>query len=284
MIGASSAIAMDRTLDRRQALKLVGSVTVTGGLAGCSLMEDVEQPGTETSPQTQTPSQTQRTDRGTSTTTQKPTTQTTSTTEKEDPQGKSVSVSTPDGRTVSGTLYGSGSCGVVFAPGVGYDKSDWKPQSEKIASADHTALALDLNFDKPSQNVQTIIGGVNYLRTKQNAKTIVLVGASAGANAVVKANTSSEVDADGSVIIAPGKAEEYAPDLSGRKLFVVGKNDKERFVQTTKMMHERTSEPKMLRTLSTDEHAQEIFSTNQGSKLTKQIVDFANTTCSSKSN
>lgn len=287
--GPSSVLAMDGTFDRRQALKLVGSVAVTGGLAGCTLMENVEQSGTESSPQNQTQAQssTQRTTQPTehphTTTSTQTKTSTQTTPEKKGPQGTLVSVSTPDGRTVTGTLYGSGSCGVVFVPGVGYDKSDWKPQARKVASAGHTALALDMNFDKRPQNVQTTIGGVSHLQTKQNAKTIVLVGASAGANAVVKANTNPDVDADGSVIIAPGKAEEYAPDLSGRKLFIVGKNDEERFVQTTKMMHERASQPKKLVTLSTGKHAQGIFSTSQGSKLTKYIVDFVATTCSSES-
>lgn len=114
-------------------------------------------------------------------------------------------------------------------------------------------------------------------------ETIVLIGSGSGATAVVRANTVSETNIAGSVIIAPGGGVAYAPDLSGRLLFIVGKNDDTRYVKTTKGMYQQASEPKRLVTLPTGKHGQAIFNTNQGSKLTDLITTFVSTTCS-KSN
>lgn len=300
---------MERTIDRRQALKLLGGVAISAGLAGCTSEEGDQSTNptttsrpspaqtmthTQTATTTETPSPTATpspTETPTATATKTPTpsptataTKTPSPTPTPTPtptkKGKTVSFKSRDGRTITGTFYGSGSCAVVFAPGVGYSRDDWAPQALTVAEAGHAALTVDLNFDNRAHNVDTLVGAASYLREKHNIETIVLVGASAGANAVVKANTVARTNVAGSVIIAPGRARAYAPDLSGRLLFVVGKNDDRRFVLNTKQMYQQASEPKRLVTLPTDKHAQEIFATNLGGELTNLIVEFVNTVCS----
>lgn len=287
-------LEMDGTIGRRRTLKLLGGLAITGSLAGCTSEEKPSNPsqtntagGTDTQ---STPAETSNptttttsTETPTATATQTETTTPTATstpTETNSSKGKTVSFKSNGGRTVKGTLYGSGSCAVVFAPGAGNERASWESQANAIAKAGHTALTVSLNHGKSSGMSKTLVGAVSYLREKQGAKTVVLVGSSAGANAVVQANTVAGTNIDGSVIIAPGRAVSYAPELSGRLLFVVGEGDKKQYVGTTKAMHKRASKPKRLVTLPTDKHGQEIFDTEQGSKLMDLIAEFATTVCS----
>jgi type II secretory pathway pseudopilin PulG len=294
---------MDRTIDRRQALKLLTGVAVTSGFAGCTSEKEAGQNTTQTAnnsktTQTVRPSPTQTTTQiqrqtqtqtptatSTATPTATPTTTPTATptatpTETKPSKGTTVSFESSDGRTIKGTFYGSGSCAAIFAPGNGYSRTDWAPQALSVAKAGHAALTVDFSSENRFQHVKTLVGATSYLRTKKNIETTVLVGSSSGANAVVKANTVSETNTAGSVIISPGGATAYAPDLSGRLLFVVGKNDDTRYVQTTKGMYQQAPEPKRLVTLPTSKHGQAIFDTEQGSKLTNLIVTFIETACS----
>lgn len=273
---------MDRSISRRQTMKLFCGVAVTGSLAGCTDDENAaDNSTTTTTTQEPTPTATQTATPSTETPEPTATEQPTTTTETtEQASGEEVSFSTSDDRTVKGTLYGSGSCAVIFAPGSEYDRTDWEPQASTVAGEGHTALTISLNADNRAANPKTIAGAVSYLQDEQGAETVVAVGASSGANAIVKANTISGTNLDGSAIISAGEGDSYATELSGRLLFVVGKNDETRYVQTTKGMHQQAPDPKRLEELPTDGHGQGIFETDQGDALTNIIVEFSNTVCS----
>lgn len=264
-------------------MKLFCGLAVTGSLAGCteddSAAKNTTKTTTTTTTTTATQTQSPTTETPEPTTTDSPTTTTTTET-TEQSSGKEVSFSASGGQTVKGTLYGSGSCAVIFAPGKGYDRTDWESQASAIAGEGHTALTVSLDFENRTANPKTIAGAVSYLREKQGAETVVTVGASAGANAVVKANTISGTNIDGSVIISPGGATGYATELSGQLLFVVGTDDKTRYVQTTKGMHQQAPDPKRLEELPTSKHGQDIFNSDQGAALENMIVEFSNTVCS----
>lgn len=275
---------MDQSISRRQTMKLFCGLAVTGSLAGCTEDENAgesNENGSQTttteaqtqSPATETPQQTATTEPTTTEATEE-TTETTT----EQASGEQVSFSAGDSQ-VEGLLYGDGSCAVVLVPGQEYDGSDWEPQASAIAEGGHTALAVSPGSGSAA-NPKMIAGAVSYLREKQGAETVVAVGASAGADALVKASTISGTGIDGSVVIAPGEAADYAPELSGRLLFVVGKEDEKRYVQTTKMMHQQAPDPKRLEELPTGEHGQAIFDSDQGSALKNMLVEFSNTVCS----
>lgn len=264
-------------------MKLFCGLAVTGSLAGCTSDDSPANNSSTTTTQEPTPTATQTsappTETPEPTATESPTTTTTTET-TEQSSGQEVSFSTNDDRTVKGTLYGSGSCAVIFVPGSEYDRTAWEPQASTVAGEGHTALAISLNADNRAANPKTIAGAVSYLREEQGAKTVVAVGASSGASAVVRANTISGTKIDGSIIISAGSAGSYATDLSGRQLFVVGEDDKTRYVQTTKRMHQQASNPKRLEQLPTDGHGLGIFETDQGNALENMIVEFSNTVCS----
>ncbi|RRJ30551.1 alpha/beta hydrolase [Halocatena pleomorpha] len=269
-------------------MKLFCGLAATGSLAGCTEDKSPAENTTTTEPESTapatrtTPPSTETTESTTEPTTAEPTTTESTTTETTtQSSGKEVSFSTNDDRTVKGTLYGSGSCAVLFVPGDESDRAAWEPQASTVAGEGHTALTVSL--DASSRGVtkaKTVAGAVSYLREKQSAKTVVAVGASSGASAIVRANTLSGTSIDGSAIISVGDAVSYAPELSGRLLFVVGKNDKKRYVQATSMMHQQAPNPKRIEKLPTDGHGRGIFDTDQGSALENMIIKFSNTVCS----
>lgn len=262
-------------------MKLFCGVAITGSLAGCTADENAAENSTTTEEPTTTATQTSTpsTETPEPTATEQPTTTTTTET-TEQASGETVSFQTSDDRTVEGTLYGNGSCAVIFAPGSEYDRTDWEPQASTVAGEGHTALTVSLDSDNRTGNPKTIAGAASYLQDEQGAETVVAVGASSGANAVVKANTISGTNLDGSAIISAGEGDSYATELSGRLLFVVGKNDETRYVQTTKGMHQQAPDPKRLEELPTDGHGQGIFETDQSDALANMIVEFSNTVCS----
>ena len=183
------------------------------------------------------------------------------------------------GDEVTATRWGDGDCAAVFLHGVGYGREDWAPQAAAVAESGHTALALALNHDDRESNVEATVGAVDYLRSERGVETVVLVGASAGANAVVKTDANTDLDVAGSFILAPGRAADLGGGLSGRKLFAVGEGDSQRFVETTEQLHNDAPEPKELVMLDSTEHAQGVFQTDAGERLQSLIVEFVNTVC-----
>ncbi|WP_458185904.1 alpha/beta hydrolase [Haladaptatus sp. NG-WS-4] len=269
---------MSRTPTRRRLLYTVG-VAATASLAGCSSLT-----GDETTTDSGT------TDGGTTDTQAGETTssETATTNETTDetitgtapPEGGGdVQFATSGGATVQGTLLGDGSCGIVFAHGAGFDRKSWLPEARRLAEKGYTCLTIDLNLDDGSTTAEYVLAAVQYLRQRVGVKNVVLVGASAGANAVVRANAQAKENTiDGTLALSPGKAADVASQMQGWKLFVVATEDDDRFVQTTKQMYENASRPKRHEMLSGSAHGQEIFKSNPYA-IRSLMNEFLKTVC-----
>ena len=150
-----------------------------------------------------------------------------------------------DDRTVEATLFGDGECGVVFAHGVGFDRHDWAPQARSIAEEGHLAFTVDLDMDDRESNAPDLVAAIAHLEDERGVETVVLIGSSAGANAVLRAHSLTEPGSiDGTVALAPGQDAEYADELEGRFLALVAEDDGERFVETTEDAYDRAPEAK----------------------------------------
>ncbi len=284
---------MTQTPTRRRLLQAVGVATAVS-LAGCSSGNDGANSTETTSKQgtgeaTTTGGTTGRGTTGRGTTTDDGTAnqtteadQTTETTTGTEPPegGGDVQFSTNGGATVQGTLLGEGSCGVVFAHGAGFDRKSWLPQARKIAEQGYTCLTIDLNLDDRSTTAGYVLSAVRYLRQRVGVESVVLIGASAGANAVVRANAQAEQGTiDGTLALSPGKSAEAASRMQGWKLFVVSRGDKGRFVRTTKQMHENAPKPKRLETVGGSAHGQRVFDTSQDYAVRSLMSELLNTVC-----
>ncbi|WP_266079215.1 alpha/beta hydrolase [Haladaptatus caseinilyticus] len=277
---------MTKTPTRRRILQAVGAATAVS-LAGCSSSGDG---ATETTSEAKNEPTTRgstieggTTSRGTSTTDESTTseTETDETTGGTNPPkgGGDVKFRTNGGATVRGTLLGEGPCGVVFAHGVGFDRKSWLPQARKLAEEGYTCLTIDLNLDDRSTTPEYVLAAVRYLRRRVGVKNVVLIGASAGANAVVRANSrAGSGTIDGTLAISPGKATESASGMQGWKLFVVSRGDKDRFVRTTKQMHENAPSPKRFEKISGSAHGQHAFEENDYA-MRSLMNELLNTVC-----
>ncbi|WP_458207276.1 alpha/beta hydrolase [Haladaptatus sp. NG-SE-30] len=264
---------MSRTPTRRRLLHTIGTAA-TIGLAGCSSLggdkttTDTEATGTgttdaettgggTTSKKTTSTSETTGTGETSSETTESTTTGTAP------PKGGDVQFSTSGGATVQGTLLGDGSCGVVFAHGAGFDRKSWLPQVRRLAEREYTCLTIDLNLDDRSTTPEYVLAAVRYLRKRVGVKKVMLVGASAGANAVVRANAQAKKGTiDGTLALSPGKSADAASQMHGWKLFIVSSGDDDRFVQTTKQMYQNAPKPKRQEIFGGSAHGQHVFESN----------------------
>jgi hypothetical protein len=278
----------DEHVTRRRALKGVAGLAVAGGLAGCTGSDGSESTGAtaesgsdDGSEATTTTTTTGPPADGGEAATETDDTEETETTEATSDESATRTLTFPSsaGDEVTATRWGDGDCAAVFLHGVGYGREDWAPQATAVAESGHTALALALNHDDRESNVEATVGAVDYLKSERGVETVVLVGASAGANAVVKTDANTDLDVAGSFILAPGRAADLGAGLSGRKLFAVGEGDSQRFVETTERLHSDAPEPKELVMLDASEHAQGIFDTDAGERLQSLVVEFVNTVC-----
>ncbi|SIR54308.1 hypothetical protein SAMN05421858_2733 [Haladaptatus litoreus] len=292
---------MTQTPTRRRVLQAVGAATAVG-LAGCSSEGDETTTGTtgqgtrkETEAATTAQSGTTTTGGGETETTGETTGETTDgtteeTTEQETPEetttgteppegGGNVQFSTSGGATVQGTLLGDGSCGIVFAHDTGFDRGVWNPQMKMFAGKGYTCLAIDLNLGNENTTPEYVLAGVRYLRQRVGVENVVLVGAGAGANAVVRANAQAGSGTiDGTLALAPGKNADVASRMQGWKLFVVSVDDESQYVQTTKQMHQNASNPKRHEKVTGGAHGQRVFEANK-SEMQSLLGGLLSTVC-----
>lgn len=183
-----------------------------------------------------------------------------------------------DGESVSvdGVSFGSDDapCGIVFVPQINMDRTSWTTQAEALTGDDRFGLAID-----PEENrSEAIRGALEYLRTTVGVEHAVLIGASIGGEAAVVAAAAAG-DVDGLVALSPGGGTDHASAVRARSLFVVAEDDDERFVETTRTLHENAPEPTRVEVLPGDDHGQRLFETDRGDELEQWIDDLIETAC-----
>lgn len=193
------------------------------------------------------------------------------------PEAEDVTFESTDGTRIEGAVYGDSDCGVVLTPQINRDRESWEEYAQYLADEGYLAVAINEDEDdRPG----SVLGATRYLTEERDARRVVLLGASSGGEASVIANARAEIDAvAGVVALSPGGGTDYASDLRGRKLFVVAEDDDERFVQTTREIHERAPEPKELQVYSGSEHGQELFETDHREDLQERTVALVDAAC-----
>ncbi len=189
-----------------------------------------------------------------------------------------VAYKTEDGATIEAALFTGGTeRAVLFAHGAVFNKESWYPIAEELQSQGVTALSIDFrgygNSAGGDVNARhlDIQAGVAYLQSLK-MEHVALVGGSMGAMAILAAlNGAPVMIVDRAVLLAPSTAPAIKSD-SIDKLFIVSEGD--RAAAPTRKVFEDSAEPKRLEILAGDAHAQHIFATPDGPKLTKLMVDF----------
>ncbi|MGA9400592.1 MAG: alpha/beta hydrolase, partial [Haladaptatus sp.] len=150
----------------------------------------------------------------------------------------------------------------------GFDRKDWLPEAKELANRGYPCLLIDLNLDDPSTAPEYALAASQYFRKQVGVKNVVLVGAGAGADAVVRANARAKSGTiAGTLALAPGSGVDSAGEMQGWKLFVVAKGDDRQYVQTTKKMQKAASNPKRYQTVDGSAHGQHVFEENENAMM-----------------
>lgn len=268
----------ERRPTRRRILATSGSLLGAVAIAGCQQNDDEENGETTTTDGETTTAADDTTEETTQEDSDDETTEETTETTTED-RPTDVSFDAPHGETIEGTLYGQGDCGIVLVPQINLDRGSWEEEANKLATEEgFTVLAID---EDPNDRPSSVRGAMTFLRDQHDVSSLVLVGASSGGEAVVVANANSEEGTvDGTIAISPGGGTEHASELQGSTLFVVSEDDDERFVETTKELHNEAPHPSEIITYSGSAHGQRILDSEHGEDLQTRLREFAKSACS----
>ena len=193
-----------------------------------------------------------------------------------------------DPRQIEADLYGRGASGVVLAHGGPFNKESWKQQAERLARSGFLVLAVRYrgdrlnpdgspgSFGSTADNAEDVLASVAYIR-KLGTTTVSAIGASLGGDAVGEASARSQPGIIARIVILASAGGDMPEKLSGRKLFIVARDDRSasglRLPEISEH-YRRAPEPKQLVILEGSAHAQFLFDTEQGPQLMDAIIRF----------
>lgn len=201
-----------------------------------------------------------------------------------DPPCITVSFPTEDEGLVYADVYGEGERGVVLAHGGRFDRTSWETQARILAGSGFRVVAIDFRGRGLSRAGRAgedgvpldVLAAVRYLQ-KTGAKTIALVGASFGGGAAAQVSTEARAGEIDRLVLLAHSAIGAPERMQGRKLFIVARedaNDAGLRLPRIRAQYERASEPKELVILEGAAHAQFLFATSEGKRLTDEILRF----------
>lgn len=190
----------------------------------------------------------------------------------------------PDGVRVSSVSYGEGRRGVVLVPG-GHGVGDtWDVQARRLASSGFRVLAIDYrglgrSAGLPQDDGKApldVLGAVRQLRS-EGVTEVSVVGASWGGWAAGSAAVAEPGLIDRLVFLAHSPFE-FPERLSGRKLFIVAREDRDGSgrprLEGIRQQYERSPAPRELVVLEGSAHAQLLFLSPQREQLFAEMLRF----------
>ena len=199
-----------------------------------------------------------------------------------------VTFPTPDGGMLVGDVYGTGDRGLVLAHGGRFHKESWAKQAEVFAAAGFRVLAFDFrgygqsrgpgDADPMSAPLELdVLAAVRYLR-ESGAKSVSIVGGSMGGHAGAEAAAlagAGEVEA----IVLLGSTGGRSPEkIPGRKLVIATKDDADGSgtlrLPKIRAAYEKMTPAKEILVLEGSAHAQYLFDTAEGERVTREILEF----------
>ncbi|MEQ4497492.1 alpha/beta fold hydrolase [Nocardioides kribbensis] len=178
--------------------------------------------------------------------------QTTNSTSGGGSSGKSISVA-----GAPALRWGEGDYGVVLAHGAAFDAASWERQAVAIADQGASVIAVeDIDPD-------AIRDAVEQLQA-EGVADVALVGASAGADAILDLATQDPELADQLILLSPNATVEGLGDEP--KLFVASKDEPVAHV-SMELAASSPGEENEVTILPGSAHAQNIFATDQAAPV-----------------
>lgn len=153
---------------------------------------------------------------------------------------------------------------MVLAHGAAFDAASWETQATRIAEQGMVALAVE---DIASERILT---AGEYLKRERGVKDVALVGGSAGADAVLEAASQQPGFPDQLILLSANqKVEGLGPEP---KLFIASEGEPVAGV-SRELAEKAPGDENEARILPGDAHAQNLFDTDQGEKVTRAILE-----------
>ncbi len=192
-------------------------------------------------------------------------------------QSKTVVFPTADGGEIIADFYPAGNKAVVLAHGAIFNKESWSSLAVKIARAGVTVLAINFRGYGDSQAgkrtsalEEDVLGALHYLH-RIGYDTVSVLGASMGggasARAAVKANPGQLFRL---ILLSPVSIPHPQKMRAGEIIYIASK--KEGMAVSIQEQYEQAPPPKKIYWIEGSAHAQHIFKTGQGEKLTRLIL------------
>jgi pimeloyl-ACP methyl ester carboxylesterase len=171
---------------------------------------------------------------------------------------------TARGRAVHGLLWGKGPYGVVLSHGAIYDAASWTPLAVEIGRNGMAALALE------EVEPDDILAAQDFLREHYRVKATALIGASAGGSTALRAMARSPQKWDQLILLSSaGDVSMIGP---APKLFVASEGEG-MTDELRRMAKESAGEENDVLICRGSAHAQAIFRTAEGPRLSKAILE-----------
>lgn len=198
----------------------------------------------------------------------------------EPPAPEAVSFATADGGTIHADYYPAGAKAVVLAHGAVFNKDSWAALLPMLASHHISALALDFRGyglskagDRPSNLHLDILAAIRFLHEQKNIQEVSVLGASMGGGAAAEAATHAQSgDISRLILLSPVPINSPENIHSGTTLYIASRD--ESGATTIAAQYQKTPEPKQLKLLEGNAHAQHIFKTQEKQALIEAIVGF----------
>lgn len=196
-----------------------------------------------------------------------------------------ISFKTDDGIDIEGRLFGTGENGVILAHMYPADQESWKDFALLLTQKGYSVLTFNFRGYGKSGGKKEIsliykdVFAAYDLLKDEGIEDIILIGASMGGTAVLKVAAQRDV---AGVISMSGplnwkemglSAEEEMELIEEPKLFLASEGDGSA-VNSAKLMHELSIEPKQLEIYSGSEHGTNMFLGAEGEKVKQDIISF----------
>ena len=163
-------------------------------------------------------------------------------------------------------VWGRGRDAVLLAHGAVFDAASWGPQARRIAAQGNLVVALE------AIGPEEIGAAIEYLRAERSATSVVLIGASAGADAALQALAAGP-DAVDQLITLSVNSTSSPEDLGPQpKLFIASEEESVAGL-STQLAQTSPGEDNEALLLPGSAHAQAIFDGAQGDRALRAILD-----------
>jgi acetyl esterase/lipase len=187
-------------------------------------------------------------------------------------------------------MYGSGQHAVILAHGGRFDRTSWRDLAHLLAKHGFRVVAIDFRAAVEARKghetpclydehclARDVLAALTYLR-QSGSWNVALVGASLGGGAVAQASVEAEPHTISKLVLLAHMPIKHPEKMQGRKLFIVARNDLGSGdvprLPEIRAQYDKAPGPKKLVVLEGSAHAQFLFATGQGERLTNEIVQF----------